>query len=43
MAEAFKSGNLGIMDFYKMKNVEADTAMRQSLGTPGATLPEINE
>ena len=43
MAEAFKSGNLGIMDYYKMKNVEADTAMRQSLGTPGATLPEINE
>ena len=31
MAEAFRSGNLGIMDYYKMKNVEADTAMRESI------------
>ena len=27
MAEAFRSGNLGIMDYYKMKNIEADTSM----------------
>jgi uncharacterized protein YqfA (UPF0365 family) len=31
MAEAFKQGNLGIMDYYKMKNVQADTAMRSSI------------
>ena len=31
MAEAFRSGNLGIMDYYKMKNVIADTEMRSSI------------
>ena len=31
MAEAFRSGNLGIMDYYKMKNVMADTDMRDSI------------
>ena len=31
MAEAFRSGNLGIMDYYRMKNVQADTEMRTSL------------
>lgn len=31
MAEAFRNGNLGIMDYYKMKNVEADTGMRDSI------------
>jgi uncharacterized protein YqfA (UPF0365 family) len=31
MAEAFRSGNLGIMDYYKMKNVQADTAMRENI------------
>lgn len=34
MAEAFRSGNLGIMDYYKMKNIEADTAMRDSISRP---------
>lgn len=34
MAEAFRSGNLGIMDYYKMKNIEADTDMRDSIGKP---------
>ena len=33
MAEAFQKGNMGIMDYYKMKNVMADTQMRESLGT----------
>ncbi len=32
MAEAFRSGNLGIMDYYTMRNVEADTQMRRSIG-----------
>lgn len=31
MAEAFRSGNLGIMDYQKIKNLEADTTMRTSL------------
>ena len=31
MAESFRSGNLGIMDYYKMKNIEADTDMRDSI------------
>ena len=34
MAEAFRSGNLGIMDYYKMKNIEADTGMRDSISKP---------
>jgi uncharacterized protein YqfA (UPF0365 family) len=31
MAEAFRKGNLGVMDFYRMQNISADTAMRESL------------
>ena len=31
MAEAFKAGNLGIMDYFRMKNIEADTQMRDSI------------
>ncbi len=31
MAEAFIKGNLGIMDYYRMKNIGADTAMRDSI------------
>ncbi len=35
IAEAFKSGHLGVMDYYRLKNVQADTDMRASIG--GAT------
>ena len=35
MAEAFRQGNLGIMDYYKMKNMQADTAMRDAIGETG--------
>ena len=31
MAEAFRNGNLGIMDYYRMKNMQADTEMRESI------------
>ena len=31
MAEAFRNGNLGVMDYYRMKNVQADTEMRESI------------
>ncbi|MHC4126338.1 MAG: flotillin-like protein FloA [Planctomycetota bacterium] len=34
MAEAFKKGNLGIMDYYRMKNISADTSMRDSIAKP---------
>lgn len=33
MAEAFRKGQLGVMDYYRMKNILADTQMRESLGT----------
>ena len=32
MAEAFRAGHMGIMDYYRMRNVQADTSMRESLG-----------
>lgn len=35
MADAFKQGNLGIMDYYKFKNIQADTKMRDSIAKPG--------
>jgi uncharacterized protein YqfA (UPF0365 family) len=31
IAEAFRNGNLGIMDYMKYKNIMADTAMRESI------------
>jgi len=31
MAEAFRGGNLGIMDYYRMRNIQADTGMRDSI------------
>lgn len=34
IAEAFRSGNLGIMDYYKLKNIQADTGMRDSISKP---------
>jgi uncharacterized protein YqfA (UPF0365 family) len=38
MSEAFRQGNLGIMDYYKMKNIQADSSMRESIaeGDPDA-------
>ena len=35
MAEAFRSGNLGVMDYYRMKNIQADTTMRDTIGGGG--------
>lgn len=34
MAEAFRSGNMGVFDYYKLKNIQADTTMRDSIGKP---------
>jgi uncharacterized protein YqfA (UPF0365 family) len=35
MAEAFRQGNLGIMDYYRMKNLQADTTMREEIANTG--------
>ena len=35
MAESFRSGKLGILDYYKLRNVQADTEMRNSIATAG--------
>src|SRR5690349_11795753 len=34
ISEAFRSGNLGVLDYYKLKNVQADTAMREAVAKP---------
>jgi uncharacterized protein YqfA (UPF0365 family) len=34
MAEAFRSGNFGIMDYYRMQNIKADTDMRENIASP---------
>ncbi|HUZ50771.1 MAG TPA: flotillin-like protein FloA [Candidatus Dormibacteraeota bacterium] len=34
IAEAFRSGHLGVMDYYRLKNIQADTDMRSSIGGP---------
>lgn len=39
MAEAFRSGNLGVMDYQKYRNVEADTEMRRALATGKSITP----
>ena len=37
ISDAFRKGNLGIMDYYRMKNVQADTNMRQSISGEDST------
>ena len=39
MAEAFRAGNLGIMDYYRMKNMQADTSMREEIAGTGDAPP----
>jgi len=39
IADAFRSGNLGIMDYYRMRNIQADTAMRDSISKDGGGPP----
>jgi uncharacterized protein YqfA (UPF0365 family) len=39
MAEAFRQGNLGIMDYYRMKNIQADSSMRESIAEDGGNEP----
>jgi len=40
IAESFRSGNMGIMDYYRLRNIQADTQMRQSIGEEGQAKPE---
>jgi uncharacterized protein YqfA (UPF0365 family) len=40
IAEAFRSGNFGIMDYYRLRNIQADTQMRESIGEEGQPKPE---
>src|SRR5688500_7449009 len=35
ISEAFRNGNLGVMDYYKLSNVQADTNMREAIARPG--------
>jgi uncharacterized protein YqfA (UPF0365 family) len=39
IAEAFRKGNLGVMDYYNLKNVQADTEMRHGIANPPAAKP----
>ena len=32
IAESFRTGNLGILDYYRIKNIQADTSMRETIG-----------
>ena len=40
ISEAFSRGNIGVMDYYRMQNVVADTSMRKALSKPVEALPE---
>ncbi|MHC1774214.1 MAG: flotillin-like protein FloA [Lentimicrobium sp.] len=39
IAESFRSGNLGLMDYYKFQNIQADTRMRESIAEPSKSKP----
>jgi len=43
MAEAFRAGNLGIMDYYKFQNIQADTKMRDSIADVPVAKPKDNK
>ncbi len=34
ISEAFRSGNFGIMDYYNLRNIQADTQMRDAIAKP---------
>jgi len=43
MAEAFRNGNLGIMDYYRMQNIQADTSMRGAIAQPKSAAPSVKK
>jgi len=42
MAQAFRDGNLGIMDYYKMENIKSDTGMRDAIASSDADTSDDN-
>jgi uncharacterized protein YqfA (UPF0365 family) len=36
MAQALREGKLGVMDYYRLQNIESDTDMRRSIAGPGS-------
>jgi uncharacterized protein YqfA (UPF0365 family) len=36
MAEAFRKGALGVMDYYRMQNIQADSTMREAIADQGS-------
>ena len=40
LADAFRKGNFGVMDYYRMKNIQADTTMREAIGSPAVPTDE---
>jgi uncharacterized protein YqfA (UPF0365 family) len=43
MAEAFRAGNLGVLDYYKLDNIASDTSMRQSIAGTGKETKDDSE
>lgn len=43
IAESFRNGNLGIMDYYKFENIKADTKMRESIATPPESQAKVKD
>lgn len=43
LADAFRNGNLGVMDYYKIENIKADTGMRDSIAKPSSGNKKNNE
>ena len=43
MAEALRSGNIGVLDYYNLKNVQADTKMKNDIGNSIAEYVETKK
>jgi uncharacterized protein YqfA (UPF0365 family) len=43
IADAFRSGNLGVMDYYKLRNLQADTDMRDAIAKPASKQTPIDK
>lgn len=43
ISEAFRKGNLGVMDYYRLRNIQADTSMRDAIGKPPEAPDQLNE
>jgi uncharacterized protein YqfA (UPF0365 family) len=39
ISAAFRNGNLGVMDYMRLKNIQSDTSMRDSIATPPSSTP----